>query len=157
VALTALTRSLEIIVALVPQGEHPQRARSLRELGVCRRLRGELLEAEALLSEAEARFARIFGADHVERAHTLNELAGVRQALGDLAGAERLAQEALVALVAYAGTPWHLDVADGAIPARESSCASGASSPGRRARWSRPSTRRPGRAAAPPHRAGAGA
>ncbi|MBK9647322.1 MAG: tetratricopeptide repeat protein [Deltaproteobacteria bacterium] len=110
-ALTSLTRSLEIIVALVPQGEHPQRARTLRELGVCRRLRGELLEAEALLNEAEARFARIFGADHVERALTLNELAGIRQALGDLAGAERLAQEALVALVAYAGTPWHLDVA----------------------------------------------
>lgn len=110
-ALAALTRSLEIIVAILPQGEHPQRARTLRELGVCRRLRGELLEAERLLTEAEARFGRLFGAQHVERALTLNELAGIRQALGDLVGAERAAQEALVALVAYAGTPWHLDVA----------------------------------------------
>ncbi len=91
----------EQILELAPsvyQGDHPNIATSLNNLGYLYQSQGKLSQAEPLYQQALAMLQRLFEDDHPNVASSLNNLAELYRSQGKLSEAEPLCQQALAML-----------------------------------------------------------
>jgi serine/threonine protein kinase len=111
-AAAQLSAALETFRRLYPGRPHNSTAMALNDLGLVRIEQNELVEAEALLSEALAMYEQLLPPDHPRIAQALSNLAQVAASRGDRARAGEL-QTRVLEMRRRALPPGHPDLAEG--------------------------------------------